>query len=120
MGESTGPTPGARSGTGSTLEAPVLKLPEPSSLSQQQVRGRTCVWCAVALSNATAHDLGTHYMRRLDTAFAWFPRSCRPCAVTAAHKALLDHTEKCLQCYDNPARCIEGSTLRQTLKEARR
>ncbi|WP_367041625.1 hypothetical protein [Streptomyces sp. Je 1-332] len=50
----------------------------------------------------------------------WFPRSCCPCAVIAAHKALLDHTENCLQCYDNPARCTGGQALRQTLKETRR
>lgn len=120
MGESTGPRPGARSGAGSTLDAPPLKLPEPGSLTEQQVRGRACVWCAVALNNATAHDLGMRSMRRLDTEFAWFPRSCRPCTVAAAHRAHLDHTEKCLQCYDNPAHCTDGQALRQTLKEVRR
>lgn len=118
MGDTTAP-PGAESRT-VTLQAPPVQLPDPSGLSQQQVRGRACVWCAVALNNATAHDLGTHYLRRFDTAFAWFPRSCRPCTVVAAHKALLDHSENCLQCYDNQTRCTEGGTLRQTLKEARR
>lgn len=120
MGEITGPGPGVRSGSGSTLDAPPLKLPKPGSLSEQQVRGRACVWCAVALSNATAHDLGMRTMRRLDSEFAWFPRSCRPCADIAAYKALLDHSENCLQCYDNQARCAEGSALRRTLREARR
>lgn len=102
MAESTGPRSGAISGAGSTLDRPQLELPELGSLTEQQVRGRACVWCAVALNNATAHDLGLRSMRRLDTELAWFPRSCRPCAVVAAHKALLDHTEKCLQCYDTP------------------
>lgn len=120
MGESTGPGPGARSGAGNTLESPPLELPQPGKLSEQQVRGRACVWCAVALSNATAHDLGMRSMRRLDTEFAWFPRACRSCAKANVYKALLDHTQHCEQCNDDPARCGDGQALRQTLKELRR
>ncbi|MCX4667385.1 hypothetical protein OG453_12040 [Streptomyces sp. NBC_01381] len=37
-----------------------------------------------------------------------------------SYKALLDHTQGCEQCADEPARCAEGSALRRTLKEARR
>lgn len=120
MGESTGPVPSARSGAGSTLDAPPVQLPDPDELSEQQVRGRACVWCAVALNNSTAHDLGVREADAHGSPASWFPRSCRPCAVVAAHKAHLDHTEKCLQCYDNPARCTDGQALRQTLKEVRR
>lgn len=120
MAESTGPKPGARSGPGNTLEARPTQVPDPGGLSEEQVRGRACVWCAITLNNATAHDLGMRSMRRLDTEFAWFPRSCRSCTVVAAHALLLDHSESCLQCYDNQARCTDGSALRQTLKEVRR
>ncbi|MEV6752370.1 hypothetical protein [Streptomyces sp. NPDC051214] len=120
MSESTGPGSAVGSGAGGTLEAPPVHLPDPGELSDQQVRGRACVWCAVALNNATAYDLGVRDTDAHGSPVRWFPRSCRPCAVVAAHKALLDHTEKCLQCYDNQAHCADGQALRQALKDTRR
>lgn len=120
MGESTGPRAGARSGSGITLDAPPVHLPDPAELSDQQARGRACVWCALALDNSTAHDLGVRDTDAHGSPVRWFPRSCRRCAVVAAHKALLDHTENCLQCYDNQSHCADGQALRQALKETRR
>ncbi|GAA3103289.1 hypothetical protein GCM10010449_27940 [Streptomyces rectiviolaceus] len=119
MGEITGPGPGARSGVGSTLEAPPVQLPDPGGLSGQQVRGRACVWCAVALRNSTAVDLGVREVDAHGSSASWFPRGCRPCAILNAHKAVLDHSQGCLRCYDNPARCAEGQALRQKLREVR-
>ncbi|GAA1925953.1 hypothetical protein GCM10009837_59190 [Streptomyces durmitorensis] len=115
MGESTGPASGAGSRT-STLRTQPVEVPDPATLSVAQTCGRACVWCAVTLSTETAIELGS----RSQGGFTWFPRSCRLCAVVAAHKAHLEHSLKCLRCYDNPARCSDGQELRQTLKEARR
>lgn len=120
MAEITGPTSGAGPGSGNTLEAPPLQVPDPGGLSEQQVRGRACLWCAVALSNTTAIDLGVREASAHGTHTRWFPRSCRPCAILAAYTALLDHTQNCEQCADEPALCIEGSALRLTLKAMRR
>ncbi|MER5184492.1 hypothetical protein ABT009_40305 [Streptomyces sp. NPDC002896] len=50
-------------------------------LSEQQVRGTACVWCAVTLNNGTAVDLGPQAVRRLDGRIFWFPRACPTCAL---------------------------------------
>ncbi|GAA3378772.1 hypothetical protein GCM10020367_59640 [Streptomyces sannanensis] len=51
---------------------PVVELPDVGTLSQDQQRGRACVWCGVILDNGTARDLG---MRRT-AGVRWFPRAC--------------------------------------------
>lgn len=92
-------------------------LPALDTLSVAQTCGRACVWCAVALATETAVELGV----QSEGDFVWFPRSCRLCAARPAYLAHLAHIQKpCEQCADNPARCTEGSALRQTLREARR
>jgi hypothetical protein len=53
-----------------------VELPPVDTLSQLQVRGMSCVWCGVALDNATAVDLGARPCRIADMTFKWFPRSC--------------------------------------------
>ncbi|MFF1694938.1 hypothetical protein ACFVXC_15090 [Streptomyces sp. NPDC058257] len=81
-----------------------------------QTCGRVCVFCAVALSTETAVELGS----RTDVDFTWFPRSCRLCVVRPAYRAVLDHTQQCMQCADNPALCADGYALRHALNEVRR
>jgi hypothetical protein len=95
MADTTGPASRAGSGTSNTLEAPPLQLPGPAGLSEQQVRGRACVWCAVALSNATAIDLAVREVSAHGSPTHWFPRGCRPCAKLHVYRALLDHTQSC-------------------------
>lgn len=95
-------------------------LPPLGTLSVAQTCGRACVWCAVTLATETAIELGSRSVHRFDTDFVWFPRSCRPCAIEHAYEALLDHSQQCMQCADNPGRCDEGSVLRLTLKVLRR
>lgn len=97
-----------------------VPVPDPEGLTEQQVRGRACVWCAVALNNATAIDLGTREQQAHGTLTHWFPRTCRPCAVLHAYRAQLDHMQSCMQCADEPARCDEGSALRLALRLVRR
>ncbi|MEV0526652.1 hypothetical protein AB0I66_24730 [Streptomyces sp. NPDC050439] len=74
----------------------------------------------MALSNATAVNLGERSVDAHGSCTHWFPRACRSCAKTNVYKALLDHTQSCEQCNDAPALCEGGSALRATLKVARR
>ena len=68
---------GTRSGSVEAIA--LLLLPEWADLSEQQVRGRACVWCAVTLHNGSAVDLGSRRIRVLDGHLNTFPRACRTC-----------------------------------------
>lgn len=46
-----------------------------SELSEQQIRGTACVYCAVRLDNGDAVDLGERRTNRGGTT-RWFPRAC--------------------------------------------
>ncbi|MFE6808589.1 hypothetical protein ACFVEN_44100 [Streptomyces sp. NPDC057681] len=120
MAEITGPASGAGSGSSSTLEAPPIQVPAPAMLSEPQVRGRACVWCAVALCTTSAVDLGQRDGTFHGTAARWFPRGCRPCAIRHVYPAQLDHTQNCEQCTDDPTVCAHGSWLRLMMRQARR
>lgn len=119
MAESTGPESTAGSSPG-TLAVQPAQVPDPGTLSVAQTCGRACVWCAAPLVTETAVELGRRSAAKFGTAFVWFPRSCRLCAVRRAYRALLDHAQNCEQCADSPARCAEGHALRQVLKGVRR
>lgn len=119
MGETTGPGSAARSSPG-TLTAQPVEVPDPAKLSVPQTCGRACVWCAAPLVTETAIELGSRSVRRFDTDFVWFPRTCRLCAIRHAYRALLDHAQQCDQCAADPARCTEGTARRLALKVVRR
>jgi hypothetical protein len=56
------------------------ELPPVGSLSSQQQRGVSCIWCATPLRNGTAIDLGTQTLTVDGCTVRWFPRSCPyPC-----------------------------------------
>ncbi|MCP3820042.1 hypothetical protein NLX86_18675 [Streptomyces sp. A3M-1-3] len=52
------------------------QLPAVAELSERQIRGTACVYCAVALDNATAVDLTPRWFRRAGQRVRWFPRAC--------------------------------------------
>lgn len=57
----------------------VQELPQPTALSDKQLRGASCVWCGEHLNTAIAVDLGA----RPDPAYSgvrWYPRACPACA----------------------------------------
>ncbi|RZD74895.1 hypothetical protein C0Q61_21990 [Streptomyces albidoflavus] len=59
--------------------ATTTRIPAPDTLTDAQLRGAACVWCAGRLATATAVDLGT----RPDPAWSgarWYPRGCPGCA----------------------------------------
>jgi hypothetical protein len=98
----------------------LLDLPPINSLSQDQVRGYTCVWDGIALTPSTAVDLGPRKFKRVGEPVSWFPRGCRSCTGTAAYRALLDHGPLCEQCVDNADHCQVGRGLRRLIREGRR
>ncbi|MCX4504341.1 hypothetical protein [Streptomyces anulatus] len=62
-----------------TAPAPELPLPDPASLSDEQLRGAHCVWCEAELSNATAEDLGPRSLVVYGSTVRWYPRCCATC-----------------------------------------
>lgn len=75
--------------TGAVYEVPpevlvLLPLPPLDKQSEQQLRGRVCVWCPVTLTAETAMDLGARRHRRQDSHYVTFPRGCRRCTARAA------------------------------------
>ncbi|MFD4483221.1 hypothetical protein ACFWPU_44935 [Streptomyces sp. NPDC058471] len=118
MAENTSPLTTAGSGP-IDHRLPPVDLPDVHSLSEPQVRGRACVWCAVTLATPIAVDLG---VQEPDAGrhIRWYPRACRDCIGYRLYLAQLTHVQTCEQCADDPARCSQGTVLRRWLREARR
>ncbi|MCX4993872.1 hypothetical protein [Streptomyces longwoodensis] len=98
----------------------LLDLPPLDDLTENQVRGTACVWCATSLSVVTAVDLGERRHKRLDGSYSTFPRACRPCTRAAGVRALADHAPLCEQCTDDPGACTTGMALQRLIREHRR
>nr|WP_078491383.1 hypothetical protein [Streptomyces sp. SPB074] len=59
--------------------AGALILPAVETLTDEQRRGRACVWCGASLDPGISDiDLGARPATR--TGRAWFPRACPACA----------------------------------------
>lgn len=99
---------GTSTTTGSSALA-LLPLPAIADLSEQQVRGITCVWDGVALSPSTAVDLGPHTFKRLGEPVQWYPRACRQCML---HR-FYDHVDGCATCKTDAACCELGAAMRR-------
>ncbi len=115
MGHDTGTRPAAAPAAIRVL----IPLPSIEGLSEQQVRGNTCVWDGIALTPATAIDLGPRRIRHLDGSLRWFPRGCHRCVETAALRMLHDHAMACPACGDDYPACQIGLTLNRLLRECR-
>jgi len=109
---------------GSSVEKPnpvaLLPLPDWADLSEQQVRGKTCVWDGALLDSSTAVDLGSRRLKLSDGHITMFPRACRPCVATHAHRTLHNHAPTCESCVDNAAKCDTGRALYQLIRDHRR
>jgi hypothetical protein len=97
----------------------LLAIPGIAGLSEHQVRGMACVWDGIALTPATAVDLGMHSANRAGEPVSWYPRGCRGCTSRAAYRALLDHTQDCRTCKDSAPGCDQGHALQQLAKQGR-
>lgn len=107
------------SGHGTLLPADdvnVVWVPPLAAMSEPQACGRNCVWCTVALGSGTPIDLG----ERDEDGRRWFPRGCQLCVIEHVYPAQLTHTQRCLQCADDPVRCADGTRLRLVMRQARR
>jgi hypothetical protein len=111
--------------TGAVYEVPpevlvLLPLPPLDKQSEQQLRGRVCLWCPAILNSETALDLGTRRHRRQDGHYVTFPRGCRRCTAQAAKRALRDHAPRCEQCVDDASRCGARAALYLLTREEHR
>jgi hypothetical protein len=97
----------------------LLPLPSLDRLTEQQVRGATCVWDGIALTTGNAVDLGPRPARRAGSTFQWFPRACPACVRTAAQRIHDLHTGTCEQCVDDPSLCEIRRALRHLALEGR-
>lgn len=102
-----------RVGEPNTVEAAaLLPLPDMARMSDAQVRGAACAWCAVILAPATAVDLGPRRIRLLDRHITVRPRGCRTCVVARMPAVLENHAGMCEQCVDDVAVCETARALR--------
>lgn len=106
--------------TAEQAAAQTLSLPSLDGLSEQQVRGITCVWDGIMLTPETAINLGPRRKRHLDGHFDWYPRGCRNCTAERALRALQDHAPLCEQCVDTAEHCDTGIGLRRLIRLGRR
>jgi hypothetical protein len=95
----------------------LIVLPSLDGLSEEQLRGATCIWCGHGLTTDTAVDLGERRHKRLDGHYSTFPRGCRADAHRAAVQALHDHAGLCEQCVDDPGACSEGMALYRLVRQ---
>ncbi|MET7452550.1 hypothetical protein ABZT03_11750 [Streptomyces sp. NPDC005574] len=91
----------------------LLPLPSLDGLSEQQVRGKACVWCCITLPTGLAVDLGPRTTKRAGSEVRWFPRSCRQDTARQAMAALFDHAPGCAVCSGQPEGCATGAGLRR-------
>jgi hypothetical protein len=90
--------------------APV-PLPDIQELTEAQVCGRACVWCAVVLCNSVAVDLGARDVTAHGLITRWFPRGCRSCAYTRLFDEFKKHLKGCTQCSTSLPWCTQGQRL---------
>lgn len=99
----------------------LLELPPLDGLTQEQVRGASCIWCDTPLATETAVDLGERRHKRLGGGrFSTFPRACRDCVHDAAKDAFWAHPGCCEQCADDAAMCETATALRSLIREYQR
>ncbi|MEV1020721.1 hypothetical protein [Streptomyces sp. NPDC050264] len=92
-----------------------VAVPPLGALSELQLRGCCCAWCAVTLAVGRSVDLGERELggRRV------FPRGCPTCTTIEVYIQVLDHATQCARCKDTKALCPETADLRRALKEGR-
>ncbi|MGW6356302.1 hypothetical protein ACWFR5_14110 [Streptomyces sp. NPDC055092] len=120
MAETTDHITSARGATALAADPLAPLLPNPEMLTEPQIRGRDCVWCAVTLGVGFAIDLGERSASFHGTVARWFPRGCWPCALRHVYPAQLAHTQNCEWCTDDPTACAHGKWLRLVMRQARR
>ncbi|MEU2598442.1 hypothetical protein ABZ669_14625 [Streptomyces hirsutus] len=93
-----------------------LTLPALDGLTEAQVRGAVCVWDGIALTPATAVNLGPRKKRRPGGEYQWFPRGCRRCVARRAYRFLFDHAPACEHCRKTST-CPIAVEVRRLMRE---
>jgi hypothetical protein len=99
----------------------LLTIPRLDSLTEEQVRGITCIWDGVRLTSSIAVDVGSRKAQRAGQPVSWYPRACRSCVGVAALAQLGIHSVDCPTCQageDTP--CGTGSALSRLVREYQR
>jgi hypothetical protein len=96
----------------------VKELPGITGLSEQQVRGKACVWCGVTSENGKAIDLGQRPAQFAGSQVSRFPRGCCPCAKSNAEQELAAHLETCRTCNTRGGVCSTGNDVQAILGQA--
>lgn len=98
----------------------LLPLPILGSLTPEQIRGASCVWCSTGLNAETAMDFGACHGALMGQVTIWYPRACSPCVNRVACKEFAAHPRTCEQCVDDPTACDDRRALRRLALETRR
>lgn len=117
--------PLAETASSPAIDADALALlPLPTlatgSLTAEQVRGGSCVWCGTGLNAETAIDFGARSGTLAGVTAPWYPRGCADCVRRAALRAFRAHPGTCEQCVDDPSLCNVRRALRRLALEGRR
>jgi hypothetical protein len=94
----------------------LLELPSLDGLTEEQVRGFTCIWDSgeKPLAEADAVTLGPRRKKRLDGEYEVHPRGCPEHVAHAAYEALFRHCmEECEQC-GRPEKKTEDAVEQET------
>jgi hypothetical protein len=89
----------------------ILAFPSIDGLTEDQVRGFTCVWDSSEkpLTKDAAVDLGPRRIKRLDGECDWHPRGCPEHVARAAYEKLFGHCmEDCEQCGRTEETVVDG------------
>lgn len=100
----------------------LLPLPDLNTRTDDQTRGKTCVYDGIPLTPQTAVDLGERMspLNGSTSLMRWFPRACPGCIREAAAGAVRDHAGRCEQCVDDASRCGTRMGLERLAREGRR
>ncbi|MGW0372569.1 hypothetical protein ACWDZW_27505 [Streptomyces coeruleorubidus] len=89
----------------------LLELPSLDGLTEEQVRGFTCIWDSdeKPLAEEAAVALGPRRKGRLDGEYDWHPRGCPEHVAHAAYEALFVHCMgDCEPCSGEEAAVVDG------------
>jgi hypothetical protein len=94
----------------------LLELPSLDGLTEEQVRGFTCVWDSSEkpLAEEAAVALGPRRKGRLDGEYDWHPRGCPEHVAHAAYEALFRHCMEDCEACGRPEEKTEDGVAQET------
>lgn len=100
----------------------LLDVPELDDLTDDQTKGRTCIWCHEELDAADV-DLGERMspLSGSTSPMRWFPRADSACVYVHAMRALHNHAPGCQPCAKSATMddCPSGRGLRRLMRDHR-